>query len=405
MRMSVLNRGWRLGITVLTVALAPASGCGVGGRSAEYTYEPWNVAASGAAGPAIDAAAVANTPNDLAGGAESATSPIAVDDPAAGATGDNVDALRAQVRELRQREQMLLHALDAARAEPPRQSSREGQDAVAEADSSPSSAQAAAEHGSSTAESTEIFADRIAGLHAELAEERRRRQAAEMQLERLRRETSQAPFGAPTVPESAFLAAKQEIVYLRQALAEEKLARQRLAEDFGALQRELARRPATASPAADSRRAELEHRTGEAAASFQRTLTATDAETAALDRELAEAATGAEDDDSAVRAENALLRQRLEEQRRRTEDLAAKLKLAVRVTDLIFKLEGQQRASTTRSARQSRSASTRAVKSRRTAAAPPPADPASAAAPAPVPAPAEPSNRPRPATSDPPYPI
>lgn len=237
---------------------------------------------------------------------------------------------------------------------------------------------------------TDLVAERIAALHAELAEERRRRQAAEMQLDRLRRETSQAPFGAPAVPESAFLAAKQEIVYLRQALTEEKQARQKLAEDFDALQRELARRPATAVSAGDGRSAQLESRTGEAAASFQRTLVATEAESAALERELAAAAAGADDEPAAVRAENALLRERLEEQRRRTQDLATKLKLAVRVTDLIFKLDSQSRGKSARQSRPTRAASsTRAAKPRRNVA------PAAPAVTDPVPAPAAPAKSPR----------
>jgi len=410
MRVGVRTQQWRLGISVLLVALGPLSGCGLGGRSAEYSYEPWDVSASGTAGPAPDAAAATGTsPVDAAGFPEASgaagTPGGRVADP-----GTDVDALRTQVRQLREREQMLLHALDTVRTDQVRRSPAEASDAAANPAQAAEPDRPAGDGAAAPTENAQALADRVAGLHAELAEERRRRQAAEMQLERLRRETSQAPFGAPTVPEAAFLAAKQEIVYLRQALAEEKVARQRLAEDFGTLQRELARRPAGDDKAADSRSAQLEDRTGDAAASFQRTLAATEAETAALDRELAAAAAEADDDVSAVRAENTLLRQRLEDQRRRTQDLAAKLKLAVRVTDLIFKLEAQPRVSSARPARQARSTPARSAKARRTAPPRPAAATAAPEAPAPAPAPAmappqPPAGEPRKGAGEAPYPI
>lgn len=389
-------RRWRIG-AVLFLGLVPMSGCGAG-RNAEYSYEPWDVQATGTAGPAGDATGGEALAAGPGAAATSTTGGPAID------PETDVQALRAQVRELREREQTLLHALDSARTAPARPSPAAPQDSPA----SPAPDLAATGAPPAPApEDTQVLADRIATLHAELAEERRRRQAAEMQLERLRQETSQPPFGTATVPESALLSAKQEIVYLRQALAEEKSARQRLADDFGALQRELARRPAQDAPATQERSAQLENRQGEAAASFQRTMAATEAESAALDRELASAAAGADDDVSAVRAQNTLLRQHLDEQRKRTQDLAAKLKLATRVTDLIFKLESQSSSSSVSPARKARMTPVRTARPRRpaappAAAAPPDTPPAPAPAKAPVPQQTAP--KPRRNTGDAPYP-
>ncbi len=99
--------------------------------------------------------------------------------------------------------------------------------------------------------------------------------------------------------------------------------------------------------------------------SFNRSLAASQQRTADLERQLAAsqaaaaaAAAGAaanpapgqpvpvaapsEGETASVRAENSALRARLDEEHRRTEELAAKLRVATRVTDLIFKMQAQQ---------------------------------------------------------------
>ena len=95
--------------------------------------------------------------------------------------------------------------------------------------------------------------------------------------------------------------------------------------------------------------------------SFNRSLAASQQRTAELERQLAAtqaAAAGAaasaatagapaaaappESETASMRAENTALRARLDEEHRRTEGLAAKLRVATRITDLIFKMQAQQ---------------------------------------------------------------
>jgi len=160
----------------LALGLLPMIGCGAS-RNAEYSYEPWNVQASGTAGEATDDAV---TP------ASTATAPVPAGGAAGGVAGpavadpdNDVRALRTQVRQLREREQVLLHALDSARNDEARQP-------PANAPGPETSPLAGAESGLGTpppapaAEDPQVLADRVASLHAELAEERRRRQATAM---------------------------------------------------------------------------------------------------------------------------------------------------------------------------------------------------------------------------------
>jgi hypothetical protein len=205
----------------------------------------------------------------------------------------------------------------------------------ARADAPPSPAGGAPSAGDGSDLSRLSLAEQVHTLRAELRVERQRRQSAELQLQRLKEETSVPPFGSPMVPEREMLAAKQEIVYLRQSLEEERAERQRLAEELLALQT----RVAQASAPDDQ---ELLARQKAAAASFTHSFSTGQAESSALDDRLAAAAKSSDLDD--IRSENAALRSRLEEQHRRTQELGEKLKVATRVADLIFKLEAQPSA-------------------------------------------------------------
>jgi len=197
----------------------------------------------------------------------------------------------------------------------------------------------------------------LASLRTELAEETERRRAAEVELERLKEETSVPPYpDAAAAGELA--AAREQIEDLRRALAEEHDARERLAAELLALQR----RPEPDVPAADEStpeavelRARIEALRAEKDAivdSFNRALAASHERVSDLERQLSEAGSAAvagvaagataEAESAAVRAENSALRARLDEEHRRTEELAAKLRVAMRVTDLIFKMRAQQ---------------------------------------------------------------
>jgi hypothetical protein len=202
-----------------------------------------------------------------------------------------------------------------------------------------------------------------------LSEEQERRQAAETQLERLKEETSTPAYGDPYTPAYGdphgdssplavdFAAAKQEIVELRHVLDDEREARARLTNDLIALQLRVDRE-ASAGADGTGDNPELQKLQAERQAAIDtltRNLAASQQRTAELEAELAAAratasaattadASAAVPDSgmTSIQAENAALRTRLDEEHRRTEELASKLKLATRVTDLIFKMQAQQ---------------------------------------------------------------
>jgi hypothetical protein len=189
----------------------------------------------------------------------------------------------------------------------------------------------------------------VAALHAEVAQEQHRREAAETQLARLKEETSTSPLAQADGAPAALAAAKQEVVDLRRALDEERATRERLADALHALQEQGANHDSHADGVGANAelRARLEKLEAEKQAlvdGFNRSLTASQQRTAELEQQL-QAAAGrgvAAGEVATVQAENAALRTRLDEEHRRTEALAAKLQLATRVTDLIFKMQAQQ---------------------------------------------------------------
>jgi chromosome segregation ATPase len=207
----------------------------------------------------------------------------------------------------------------------------------------------------------------VASLRQALSEERQRRQSAETQLERLKEETSRPPYGEEpaTLPygnESPlsvdFAAAKQEIVELRHVLDDERAQRARLTNDLIALQLRVEREGSSGgdhagdAPELQERLHKLEAERQAAVDALNRNLAASQQRTADLEAELAAAraadagtdpsAAAVDSEMASIHAENAKLRARLEDEHRRTEELASKLKLATRVTDLIFKMQAQQ---------------------------------------------------------------
>jgi len=82
---------------------------------------------------------------------------------------------------------------------------------------------------------------------------------------------------------------------------------------------------------------------------FNRSLAESQRRSAELEQVLAVARSASGSDDAGtagagLRIENETLRQRLDEERRRTDELAAKLRAATRVADLIFKMQAQEEA-------------------------------------------------------------
>jgi uncharacterized protein involved in exopolysaccharide biosynthesis len=184
-----------------------------------------------------------------------------------------------------------------------------------------------------------------ARLRAALAEEQARRQAAETRLARLQEETTSPPIpGAP--PDVAAL--QREVLALRQQLADERAAREDLARQLAATEPQPPEpRPQTTAAEevmADELRARVRALEDERAAiveGFDRNLAASNQRIAELDARLATADRAAANAAS-LQQENAELRARLDAEHQHTEELAAKLHLAERITDLIFKIRAQQ---------------------------------------------------------------
>jgi septal ring factor EnvC (AmiA/AmiB activator) len=276
-----------------------------------------------------------------------------------------IQQLRTELQEVRQHETQLRTALSRAAAaleKVPGVGHGEGS-AVASARGRPHSGggtgQPAGGPAASAANATASAGDAppaaaVANLRSELAREQKRRQSVETQLARLKEETSTPPY-APKLPDAALTAAKKQVADLQTALAKERRARQRLAEDFQALQQRVTQEAAATHAAEDNAelRAQLERLQAEKDAlseSFNRSLNESRKRTWDLEQQLATARVAAaalpaqtgDADASAIRQENVALRARLDEEHRQTEELAAKLQLAARVTDLIFKMQAQQ---------------------------------------------------------------
>ena len=189
----------------------------------------------------------------------------------------------------------------------------------------------------------------LAALRAALSQEQERRELVENQLNRLKEETSASYIG-PRVPEADYLAVKQELVLLRQSLADERAAHDHPSAGASA-SAVAAADPAAQAAIAESAdlRVRLKHLQEERdtiVASLNNNLMASQQRVTQLEQELtvsraatthAEAAAAA----TGLSAENATLRAQLDEERRRAQDLTAKLKLAARVNDLIFKIQAQ----------------------------------------------------------------
>jgi chromosome segregation ATPase len=225
--------------------------------------------------------------------------------------------------------------------------------------SSPAGGPAAARDGAGpTAGDAELAAAQrqIASLEGRLASEVQRRQQVEREMTRLLEETSAGPYerSGSVVDQhlrEQLASAEREIGELRSTLAAERRERGELQRRFSALQAQVDR---SRDGEADSEEVNaLKERQRRVIASIQQDLAASQQREAEL-RDALERSTGADgvslaDSVTTLRAENTALQRRLDEEHRQNRELAAKLKTAGRVTDLIFKMQssGTQPAAAT----------------------------------------------------------
>lgn len=186
----------------------------------------------------------------------------------------------------------------------------------------------------------------IASLESRLDTEVRRRQQVEHEMQRVLEETSSGPFerSGNVVDQhlrEQLASAQREIGDLRATLATERRERSDLERRFSTLQAQLER---SGHSEGDSEEvAALKERQRRVLASIQQDLAASQQREAEL-RSALEQSSGSDgvslaDSVTSLRAENAALQRRLDDEHRQNGELAAKLKLAGRVTDLIFKMQ------------------------------------------------------------------
>jgi chromosome segregation ATPase len=195
----------------------------------------------------------------------------------------------------------------------------------------------------------------VATLRQKLIDEREQRVRLERELERLQAqsaEMSSGPFERNEGRTRKELSeAREQIEELKVALSTERRARQDLAERYEQLQVQFARlqneQPAPSGPASDELAA-LEARQRRMLASIERDLLLSRQRESEL-RNALEASQGADAVPLAatisdLRAQNDALQTRLDDEHRHNRELSAKLNLAGRVTDLIFKMRNANAA-------------------------------------------------------------
>jgi hypothetical protein len=192
---------------------------------------------------------------------------------------------------------------------------------------------------------------RIAKLEQQLASEVKRRQQVESEMNRLLQETSAGPFEhADNVVEQhlreELARARKEITELRTTVTSERRDRAELERRFASLQAQVeatSRATAARSAVPNEEVEALKERQRRVLASIQQDLESSRQHEAEL-RQSLEGAQGPDgvslaDAVSNLRAENSALQMRLDDEHRRNGDLSAKLQLATRVTDLIFRMQ------------------------------------------------------------------
>lgn len=187
----------------------------------------------------------------------------------------------------------------------------------------------------------------VAGLKVELTDERTRRSDAEDQLAKLREETSAGPF--ETASATALQEARGEIDQLKNQLANEKRERDDLEKRFAELTVKLEQQPAPAAD--DAPNAEIVALQADQArlmTGIQQDLEAS----RQREQELRDTITTLQSSDTSgvpvarvkdLESENQALQASLDAEHDRNVELAAKLEVATRVADLIFKMRREGR--------------------------------------------------------------
>lgn len=187
----------------------------------------------------------------------------------------------------------------------------------------------------------------ISTLEARLDSEVQRRKQVESEMARLLEETSAGPYERTGNVVDQHLreqlaGAQREIADLRTTLTSERRERSDLEKRFSALQAQLER--GGGGTGNDSEEvAALKERQRRVVASIQQDLLASQQREAELRASLehTEGSDGVSlaDNVTSLRAENAALQRRLDQEHQQNRELSSKLKLAGRVTDLIFKMQ------------------------------------------------------------------
>jgi hypothetical protein len=189
----------------------------------------------------------------------------------------------------------------------------------------------------------------VAKLEQRLAVEVKRRQEVEAEMTRLLQETSAGPFEQSTGVVEKHLrdeldGARREIAELRTSFASERRERQELERRYAALQTQLQAATAAATRAAASEEVEaLKERQRRVLASIQQDLEVSRQREGELRGTLEQTqgpnTVSLADAVTNLRSENSALQTRLDQEHQHNRDLTAKLQLAARVTDLIFKMQ------------------------------------------------------------------
>jgi predicted RNase H-like nuclease (RuvC/YqgF family) len=315
--------------------------------------------------------AVASSPGMIAGGAPVPAQVLARERELSAALQQlveertrDVQRLRIEIKQLRQGQADLRAALDRAlatanaggAASAPSGISAGNTAAQASADSAKAPSAAAAAAAAAAEQMRRDLEQRQAAtarLQSALVQEQQRREQVETELSRLKQETSSPPYGGGHASEAELTSAKREVAELQTALDQERAARERMAQDFRALQQRAdAESAGTGSTNAENTELrlqlkQLEEEKHKITESFSRGLAESQQRATELEGQLAQAHTmdnantTSAGDLTNIRAENSALRTRLDEEHRRMEELAAKLKIATRVTDLIFKMQAR----------------------------------------------------------------
>jgi len=189
----------------------------------------------------------------------------------------------------------------------------------------------------------------VTALREELVAERAKRDELQAELNRMRAETSAGPYEREQ--DVALQKAEQEIATLQSALRQEGQARDELQREYEALRAKVRSQGGEAAAIAENASlreqiARLKAEQEQEIASIRQDLEASRQREAELKATLAatEAADAAASETrvAELEEENRTLRSQIEQERQRAQELEAKLKVATRVSDLIFRLEKQE---------------------------------------------------------------